>query len=183
MCLTISLSEDRFWGRRPEDWPFLFLMCLTIPSGTGPSHLSCSRMATVRVGFLSLIGLSIRVPGHRPAVDLVSGEEGLSLSRPLRPPFHCDVPGGLYLLWYGVTGTRFPEVRPHRLPVLFKRTWSLRGSRGHAPMGADGGVCRLLYAVYQMLSSVLSGCCLAIAWFLYGCCRAGVWLLCVVKNR
>ena len=50
-------------------------------------------------------------------------------------------------------------------------------------MGADGGVCRLLYAVYQMLSSVLSGCCLAIAWFLYGCCRAGVWLLCVVKNR
>ena len=29
----------------------------------------------------------------RPAVELVSGEEGLSLSRPLRPPFHCDAPG------------------------------------------------------------------------------------------
>ena len=147
---------------------------VVLSHGDGQGRISCT---------YRLIYSRTRAYQTRPAVDLVSGEEGLSLSRPLRPPFHCDVPGGLYLLWYGVTGTRFPEVRPRRLPVLFKRTWSLRGSRGHAPMGADGGVCRLLYAVYQMLSSVLSGCCLAIAWFLYGCCRAGVWLLCVVKNR
>ena len=59
---------------------------------------------------------------------------------------------GLYLLWCDDTRTRFPEVHPHGRPVLPKRPWSLRGSRGYAPMGADGGVCRLLYAVYQMLS-------------------------------
>ena len=31
---------------------FLFLMCLTVPLGMGPSHLSCSHVATVRVRLL-----------------------------------------------------------------------------------------------------------------------------------
>ena len=45
---------------------------------------------------------------------------------------------GLSLLWCDFTGTRFPEVRPHRRPVLLKRPWSLRGSRGYAPHGYMG---------------------------------------------
>ena len=35
---------------------------------------------------------------------------------------------------------------------LCKRPWSPRGSRRYAPMGADGWVCSLAYAVHQMLS-------------------------------
>ena len=50
------------------------------------------------------------------------------------PPFSPDffIVGlsflvGLSFYWgYMVTGTRFPEVRPHRRPFLLKRTWSLK---------------------------------------------------------
>ena len=121
------------------------------PSPLGLGGCLCIA-STARSLTYRLIYSRTRAYQTRPAVELVSSKEGLSLSRLLRPPCHCDVPGGL--LWYVVTGTRFPEVRPHRPPVLLKRPWSLRGSRGYAPMGAHGWVCSLLYAVHQMLSLV-----------------------------
>ena len=58
----------------------------------------------------------------------------------------------------GVTGTRFPRVRGHSPLEVCKCPWSLRGSREYAPHGymglneADGGACRLLYAVHQTFS-------------------------------
>ena len=134
MCLTISLSEDRFWGAVPR-------------TGLSVSHVPDH---SLRDGAFSLVVLSrgdgqgtisftyrliysrTRAYQTRPAVDLVSGEEGLSLSRPLRPPFHCDVPGGLYLLWYGVTGTRFREVRP-RTPLSYSSEPGPSGDRGGMP--------------------------------------------------
>ena len=50
------------------------------------------------------------------------------------------------------TGTRFARTSLLTLLEVCKRPWSLRGSRGYAPMGADGWVCSLRYAVHQMLS-------------------------------
>ena len=48
-------------------------------------------------------------------------------------------------------GTRLARARLLALLEVCKRPWSFRGSRGHAPMGANGWVCSLLYAVCQML--------------------------------
>ena len=109
------------------------------PSPLGLGGCLCIA-STARPFTYRLIYSRTRAYQTRPAVELVSGEEGLSLSRLLRPG------------WYDGTGSRFPEVRPDRPLVLFKRPWSLRGSRGYAPMGADGGVCSLLYDVHRMLS-------------------------------
>ena len=57
-------------------------------------------------------------------------------------------------LWYAVvrrgtqfTGTGFPRVHGQALLELWKSPWSLWGSRGYAPMGVDGGVCRLLQSI------------------------------------
>ena len=65
--------------------------------------------------------------------------------------------GHWYLFWSYVvasafTGTRYPGVHGFRHLEVCKGPWSLRGSRGYAPMGADGGNCSLQYAVFQMLS-------------------------------
>ena len=70
---------------------------------------------------------------------------------------HAVVPfTGLYGYKYaGFPGLRalvFFEVMAIDTLMFSKRPWSLRGSRRHAPMGADGWVCSLLYAVHQMLS-------------------------------
>ena len=146
-------------AQRTVEVPQVLSMATLVTSSSSASRPSplglggCLCIAsTARTFTYRLIYSRTRAYQTWPAVELVSSKEGLSLSRLLRPPCHCDVPGGLYLLWYVVSGTRFPEVRPHRPLVLLKRPWSLRGSRGYAPMGADGGVCSLLYDVHQMLS-------------------------------
>ena len=72
---------------------------------------------------VTLCSMSLRTQAW-PAIEFVSGKEGLR-------PFLLHLLG---------------------LPELRKHPWSLRGSRGYAPMGADGWDCSLLYAVYQMLS-------------------------------
>ena len=59
----------------------------------------------------------------------------------------------------------FLKLRPHTRPVLLKRPWSPPEIEGICPSclhGADGGACRLLCAVHQMLS----------LWSLYRC---GSW--------
>ena len=55
------------------------------------------------------------------------------------------------ILYAVVRATRFPRARGDGGLEVCKRPWSFRGPRGHAPMGADGGVCRLL-DVRQTLS-------------------------------
>ena len=100
--------------------------------------------STAYTSIYRLIYSRTRAYQTRPAVELVSGEEGLSLSRPLRPPFHCNVPGGLYLLWYVVTGTRFPRVPGHRHLVLPKAP---------GPSGDRGGMPR------WGLMAVFAACC------------------------
>ena len=71
-----------------------------------------------------------------PAVELVSGEEGLSLSRPLRPHFQCDVPGGGdygrgWSTWPAGSATSFLCVHGQDLPVVCKGPWPTSGgSRG-----------------------------------------------------
>ena len=59
-----------------------------------------------------------------------------------------------FLLFFYAMGTRSHGVPSHSRDDVSKRPWSFRGSRGYAPMGAHGWVCRLLYAVHQMLSLV-----------------------------
>ena len=84
----------------------------------------------------------------RPAIELVSGKEGL------RPQFWL-----VDDLLYDATGIRTLQVRLPGHPEVRKRPWSLRGSRG----GGDGGrfvrsPCLPSWrglrrdAVYQMLS-------------------------------
>ena len=84
----------------------------------------------------------------RPAIEFVSGKEGL------RPTFWL-----FGVLLYDVTGIRAPQVRLPGHPKLRKRPWPLRRSRGDG----NGGRfvrsrcflswCSLhFYAVYQMLS-------------------------------
>ena len=86
----------------------------------------------------------------RPAIEFVSGKEGL------RPLFWL-----LGVLLYGVSGIRTLQVRLLALPEVRKRPWPLRRSRG----GADGNGGRFVrspcllswrglrhYALHQMLS-------------------------------
>ena len=70
-----------------------------------------------------------------------------------------ELDGIIYLWWYSLlvygligTGTRFRRVRVLALLEVCIRPWSLQGSRGCAPMGADGWVCSLLHAAHQILS-------------------------------
>ena len=100
-------------------------------SASRPSPLGlggCLSIAsTARPFTYRLIYSRTRAYQTRPAVELVSGEEGLSLSRLLRPG------------WYDGTGSRFPEVRPGRPLVLFKRPWSLRDRGGMPRWGLMAG--------------------------------------------
>ena len=84
----------------------------------------------------------------RPAIEFVSGKEGL------RPLFSLDD-----VLLYGATGIRTLQVRLLALPEDRKRPWPLRGSRGDGIGGRFvRSPCLLswrglrLYAVQQTLS-------------------------------
>ena len=106
---TIAHSRRHLNPRASSLYCFSFFSSFVLPLRPLGLGLSLGRGDPVR---LAVCSMTLRTQA-RPAVEFVSGKEGLR-------PF-----------WFRLLG----------LPELRKRSWSLRGSREYAPMGAHGWDC------------------------------------------